>query len=318
MSKRRIYVHVPPPSAACRDRVEKRLFERLAQASPPAPQLTRSWRPWALMVPAMAGSLVLFVVWTGAYRSAATHVTDVQSASSAGLRAVSVSGAVVHTTEGSQLEVRNESDGGTTLLLESGFVVCDVEPRVGRPPFRVRAAGVTVVVLGTRFSVQRSEHEVVVKVERGQVRVDAPGASSTLSAGGSSSFAITPPAADNLIPSTRAQTYAEAQALQASDPMGAESMFRSLANESDEWAALSAFSLIDLFHRQENHRSALQAVDDYELRFANGPHKEDVAWLRVRVLQSAQRSAEASAAARRYLRQFPSGAYAAAARALMR
>lgn len=75
-----------------------------------------------------------------------------------------------------------EDERGVTLTLLSGRVDCEVEPKDGRLPFVVRAAEVTVTVVGTVFSVER-DAEVRVEVTRGKVRVDNPTGTQMVAAG---------------------------------------------------------------------------------------------------------------------------------------
>lgn len=109
-------------------------------------------------------------------------------------------------------------------------------------------------------------------------------------------------------------TFAEAQALEGRDPDRARELYRTLAAGSDVWAALGLYSLAELEQDSGKNRDALSAVNEYERRFPYGAHAEDVAWLRVHVLQAARRSAAAREAAEDYLRRYPTGAYVEPAR----
>jgi hypothetical protein len=90
---------------------------------------------------------------------------------------------VLDVASDTRAEIRQASDGATVLDLERGSVDCDIAPRAGRPPFRVRAGAVTVTVVGTRFTVWTRGGRVRVDVARGKVAVAAPDAQRLLGAG---------------------------------------------------------------------------------------------------------------------------------------
>jgi hypothetical protein len=82
------------------------------------------------------------------------------------------------------LEVHRKSDGSTTIELVRGSVECEVEPKPNRPQFRVHADDVMVTVVGTHFTVNRTDI-VEVNVDRGVVSVNTSHEKRTLKAGGS-------------------------------------------------------------------------------------------------------------------------------------
>jgi outer membrane protein assembly factor BamD (BamD/ComL family) len=107
--------------------------------------------------------------------------------------------------------------------------------------------------------------------------------------------------------------FQAAQRLEAHDRPAAARAYRAVANGSDSWAALALYSLAELDAAGQPTR-ALAALDEYQRRFPRGHNAEDAAWLRVDVLRSAGRPANAAAAA--YLVAFPSGTYRKAAERL--
>jgi transmembrane sensor len=88
---------------------------------------------------------------------------------------------------GTRVETVGVSPESVTLRLDSGNARFSVTPNPQRP-FRVLARGVTVTVLGTIFSVGVEAQSVRVAVERGRVRVDAPGGTRELTVGESGTF----------------------------------------------------------------------------------------------------------------------------------
>ena len=84
--------------------------------------------------------------------------------------------------EASSVEVGPMSVSYTELVLEKGAARFDVTHNPERR-FAVRAGNTRVEVLGTRFTVERSEPRVRVLVEQGRVRVIWPGGERALSAG---------------------------------------------------------------------------------------------------------------------------------------
>jgi hypothetical protein len=71
---------------------------------------------------------------------------------------------------------------GVLVALDGGTVELSVESRTGRAPLVVRAADVDVVVVGTRFTVERGD-AVTVQVTEGVVRVSRGGAEVRVAAG---------------------------------------------------------------------------------------------------------------------------------------
>lgn len=89
--------------------------------------------------------------------------------------------ATIAVTPGGAFEV-TRPDGGVLVALDHGKVGLSVASRKGRAPLIVRAGDVDVIVVGTKFSVERTG-EVVVEVTEGVVRVRRMGDEVRVAAG---------------------------------------------------------------------------------------------------------------------------------------
>ncbi|HEY3807065.1 MAG TPA: FecR domain-containing protein [Kofleriaceae bacterium] len=222
------------------------------------------------------------------------------------------------------VEVLTAASGAVTLALARGSVECDVAPRAGRPPFRVVAGNVTVEVVGTRFTVARRP-AVRVDVVRGKVKVVAPAGTVYVLPGESwppvapsapvlppppLASIPTPPVVESPAPSQASPQamFKDAQRLRRRDPAKSERLYRSLANHSDVWAALSLYDLAEMHGAAQTDR-ALRELDELARRFPRAANLEDAAWLRIEILRDASRTEDARRAAAAYLRRFPSGTY---------
>ena len=181
----------PPVSEARRERVERQLFAQLAavrvadraDAVIPRPKRSRATFAYAVAAAAAAVAIVLFVTRGGepggqTAPSPSRVVTPVGGES----RFMIGREAVIDAKSDTSVEWQQTSDGGITLVLARGSVDCQVEPRHGRPPFKVVSGDVTVVVVGTRFTVTRTPSPRV-DVAHGKVRVEAPGGTWFVEAG---------------------------------------------------------------------------------------------------------------------------------------
>ncbi|HEY5925373.1 MAG TPA: FecR domain-containing protein [Kofleriaceae bacterium] len=181
----------PPVSEARRARVEQQLFQQLAAVRvadraeaviPPVKKSRTGWYAFAGAV-AAAAAIVLFITRDG---EPGTHrgpspsrvVTPLGGES----RFMIGTEAVVDAKSDTSVLWQHGRDGSITLTLERGTVDCQVEPRAGRPPFKVLSGDVTVVVVGTRFTVTRTPSPRV-DVAHGKVRVEAPGGTWAVEAG---------------------------------------------------------------------------------------------------------------------------------------
>jgi len=83
-------------------------------------------------------------------------------------------GAIVNVHAGARLDVLEQSDRAVVLALRRGFSQFDIRPG-GARRWRIESGGVTVEVVGTRFSVERRDTCVQVAVQRGRVLVRGQG-----------------------------------------------------------------------------------------------------------------------------------------------
>ncbi len=346
----RIVVEVPA-SDSRREQIERRVFEQLAalriadrvDAAVARPR-RRMWPVW-VTVGGFAAACIVLVLLLGRREPAvpvASSPSLVQTPAGGSTR-FTVGDAVIDAGSDTSVMVQQDPIGGVTLVLARGSVDCEVEPRHGRPPFRVVAGDVTVAVVGTRFTVSRSATGVRVDVARGKVRVTSPSGEQFVAAGDSwrsgdtiTAVATVPPAiaptaepvpaepapaAQDPIPEkapvapSSHAAFVAAQRLEAHDRAAAARAYRAVAGGNDSWAALALYSLAQL-EAQSHPVAALEALDAYRRRFAHGANAEDAAWLRVEVLRSAGRQGEVAAAASAYLKAYPAGSYVEAVKRL--
>lgn len=357
----------PPVSEARRERVERQLFAQLAavrvadRAEAVIPPAKRSRVGFAWLAASIAAALALGVLITR------DDQPEGQTALSPSRVVTPVGGesrfmigreAVIDAKSDTSVEWQQTRDGGITLALERGSVDCQVEPRIGRPPFRVLSGDVTVVVVGTRFTVTRTPTPRV-DVAHGKVRVEAPGGTWFVEAGESwnplvsvSASAPVPAPAPDLDPeiemdpvkvprakkpappatepkratiappATRElakEAYRAAQRLENTDPKLAAANYRAIARGKDEgWAATALVALAELSLKQNDPQGALDALDEHGKKFARSPMREDAAWFRIEALRAMGNRDEARGAAADYLREFPDGVYAKPAARLVR
>jgi len=351
-------VVTPPPSDAVQDRVERRLLQAPIDrewAAPPItrPAGTRGRATFTVAVAVACAAAAALVLALREQRVAQTppvvallDSSTIVTGPGQGSR-VTLDHVIVEVGADTRAAIRREADGGAVLELAAGSLDCDVSPRRGAAPFRVRAGAVTVTVLGTRFVVWRSEQGVRVDVIRGSVSVAGPATQTLLGAGQTWSSANEAPArvgsecdpggdpavrdpapsaasasSDGSLrrsttPLMANPTFARAQRLEPSAPDEAAGLYRGLATGRDAWAALALYSLADLESRRGRRAEALDLVRLYERRFPRGPNAEDIAWLRVETLRRAGAHAEARAAASAYLARHATGAYARPARRII-
>lgn len=152
--------------------IERRVVSSYADA------LARGRAPGARwLVPALAAAAAAAVV-------AAVLVWKLRPAHEASTPVAAAPVRVEATPDGSTLDIGDATigvtpggafavtrpDGGVLVALDHGKVELSVASRKGRAPLVVRAGDVDVVVVGTKFSVERAA-EVVVEVTEGVVRV---------------------------------------------------------------------------------------------------------------------------------------------------
>ncbi|HMI93737.1 MAG TPA: FecR domain-containing protein [Polyangiales bacterium] len=221
----------------------------------------------------------------------------------------------------------------TALVLERGRARFEVAPQ-GARRFEVSAGSLTVVVVGTAFTVTAAANETLVAVEHGRVRVHAPTGDTLLTAGQSSrwpelapspSSAAQPIAADDSLartPPTQRPAAPDAEALlQLADSARAggrpEDAARALqrllsAHPRDVRTPLAALTLarlqLDTLRRpREAARSFGRAL---ELGLPQAL-REDALASRVRALHAAGDRAGSARAAEAYTRNYPNGRFIA-------
>jgi hypothetical protein len=99
-----------------------------------------------------------------------------------GRSTVGVPGAYLTALSNTSFEWVAGADGAMTITLDHGAVDCQVEPRKGKPPFRVIAGDITVTVVGTRFTVTKTPSPRV-DVVQGLVKVEWSGNITLVEAG---------------------------------------------------------------------------------------------------------------------------------------
>lgn len=101
------------------------------------------------------------------------------------------------------VSIAEDTPSRAVAVLTSGSCRFEVVARPSRM-FAVRAGSVTVFVIGTVFTVERTENRVYVSVERGRVRVEWPAGEREIGAGDRASFAMNMPADTASVPSSSA------------------------------------------------------------------------------------------------------------------
>jgi hypothetical protein len=336
----------PPSSETRRERVEHAVFNELARhraqdlVAEREPERRSWWRPAALVTGAMGVALAALTIVVLLRREVPQAALPTQIVTRAGGAAhLTLEDIEVEAGSNTLVDVQSGPGGERTLVLTHGSVDCEVAPRRGRAPFKVRAGKVTVEVIGTAFLVEREDEEVRVTVRHGTVRVSDARGTQLVTAGqawtSSPTAAVAPkaedepeieihpdqPPATGHRPESRAKVgakelYEAAQGLEARDPGAAAASYREAALAGGAWGALSLYALAQLEVGRGHAGLALRALEDYERRFPSGANAEDVAWLRVDLLRAAGRTEAMRAAARRYLERFPGGTYGNAARRL--
>lgn len=186
----------PPTNDARRDRVERQVFQQLANmraveradaAVPTAPVSNRRAWVFAGIGAAVAAAIALLVMSNKPEPAPVAAIVEDTTPSRVvtpvgGESQFTVGDAVIVAASDTIVDVKHADDGGITLVVTRGSVDCDVAPRKNRPPFHVIAGDISVEVVGTRFTVAKTPSPRV-DVVRGKVRVRAPGGTWLLSAG---------------------------------------------------------------------------------------------------------------------------------------
>jgi len=217
----------PPPVEPMSDvewaRVERNLWSRIdsgaADRLPEAPKRRWLW----LAVPTLAVAVVVAILFGSGVFSSHDSSRVISSGDSiepsrvvAGAAPTSVSFGDAHIDLAARSAIVMSSESGSpSVLLERGVATFAVAPRANRKPFVVRAGDTVVRVVGTKFTVARSEELITVVVEHGLVDVQFRGATQRVGAGETwtsdaptkTALAPTsPPVPDNVDPPTNPPT----------------------------------------------------------------------------------------------------------------
>lgn len=204
--------------------------------------------------------------------------------------------------------VGGDSDGWL-VVLEHGTATFEVPPRRERPSFVVQAGSTRVEVVGTRFTVSRTE-SVSVSVDHGRVRVldgareweledggrwpvevtsASPDAVVSVSTPGAPDALGEPeamrapvrapevarlPEAPRSLPSAR-ERFDEAASLEARRPDDALALYAALESEGGPWAANALFARGRLASELGRRSIATAALERYLDRHPDGPNAED-------------------------------------------
>jgi hypothetical protein len=270
------------------DRIARRLetTEPVVPAAAPGKQRRR----WPLLAVAAAAACGAAVAWFVVQPKPATpsHVITEGSPSRV------VAGGVV-------LDVGPFSsvlyEGDLHVVLDKGYVLCDVMPRGSHPPVVVEAGDVTVRVVGTRFAVYREGASARVEVEHGVVEVLRGGQSARVGAGEKWPVAKAEPetpepeAAEPAhkaqrhsapapkhaapTPPTPRQRYESAAALESTDPAKARAIYAELAHGDDAWAQNALYAQARLAHDRGQKDEAARLCRQYLARFPSGANAQD-------------------------------------------
>jgi hypothetical protein len=177
------------------------LFRDIQQRIPVTRRITRPLLAFACAAFACAVVLVLFVATDSARHTAAREwrgakvgevvrpAPTVRAAPRVdGARTVSLQGRgelvlAPHTVATLPPSLDALAQGAVSVHLESGRIDATVSPRGADEPFSIVTPQVTVVVVGTRFSVEVDGSATTVGVEHGRVRVEGPRGSAFVGAG---------------------------------------------------------------------------------------------------------------------------------------
>ena len=140
-----------------------------------------------------SGAACLFIlsifVWKWSHLQAVAHgppvmATEIPASIEPGSAPREVdfgNGALVNVGAGARLDVLEQSSRTMVLALRRGLTQYDIRPG-GARRWRIESGAVTVEVVGTQFSIERSEKAVRVEVQRGRVLVRGQGVPDTVQA----------------------------------------------------------------------------------------------------------------------------------------
>lgn len=200
--------------------------ERRVRARVERGLLSRRRRRGGVLALAMAAALgVVLVLFAQRPRDPAPVAVEPERAAGVpALRLADGSEVQARSTD-ARIEPVRSSANEVLLRLAAGSARFSVTPNPARR-FRVLAGNVSVVVMGTVFRVARESGTVVVAVESGRVRVEAPAGPRELSAGESAVF-------EEVISLDEAPSPPSPSAVQLAPVPRPESRWRALAQDGD-------------------------------------------------------------------------------------
>ncbi|CAN5876643.1 hypothetical protein BH11MYX2_BH11MYX2_31170 [soil metagenome] len=296
---------VDPLSNIAWSRIERGVFDRIdageTAEEPSAPRRAR-W-PW-LVVPALvaAAAAAVLVVRSPSLSHdvvAGTHVVqpiDEPSRVVAGDTASTVSFGDAHLTLAPRAAIVMGHEGDApSVMIDRGSTTFEVAPRNGRPAFVVRAADVVVRVVGTRFTVARSDERVDVAVDHGIVDVQYKAQVTRVTAGEHWSSAEPTKTAGVEAPTQPTETTSPTEtpiekpttktlsdrerfehltSIEASNTKAAIDGYVDLAKSRSSWAPVALFAAGRLATDKHDPR-AKQLLTDYLKQFPNGANAAD-------------------------------------------
>lgn len=191
--------HVQPELSDAR---MARVWGRVTARLPPT-QPERRWAPWGVALGALGTVLVAVALFFVFARGRSSSVLENAALETAGdtLAVTLVDGSELTLGSRTRVQVEGGNAEAVKLVVARGQITCDVTHRPRRS-FVVRASGVEVRVVGTRFTVRDEQRldgvHVEVNVERGIVEVASdrhPGEVTRVGAGQSFSELVSEPLA---------------------------------------------------------------------------------------------------------------------------
>jgi hypothetical protein len=313
----------PPPVEPLSDiawaRVERQLFATLdCDNSAPIRVPARSWPRWAIAGGALAlaaAAAVILVVASSDDAAKPAEVAATRPATAAPSRvvtqdapsSVTFGDAAIEVAAHSAVTLHGAADDGVLVMLERGAATFEVAPREARPAFVVQAGEVTVRVVGTRFTVERSGDAARVDVIEGHVEVVARGlrvqvlAGESWSTDGDREAAIRGSAAPPVDiaaapfdppvvepkpePKPKAKApaptydprvaFERVAALEASDPAKALAEYKKLARYKGPWAANALYAAGRLAAELGRRDEAIQLLERYLDKYSSGGNAAD-------------------------------------------
>jgi hypothetical protein len=301
-----------PYAAALRERVVGRMEAQRASAG--AHVGPARVRPWLLLAAACLPFLIWVAVRGASHRTeragvatltdlagrAAVVGDEVTTGPGDTVRAGLPSGAVVDVGESSRARFAASSSAegrGERIELGVGRVQVSVPKLSAGRDLRVHTAQATVVVHGTKFTVEARPGETRVSVTEGVVEVDGPAEVRMLTAG--MSFVVSDAADKVTLAAPTQETPADAPA----EPTAARR-----TDGASTLAAENALLAEAMRLRREKHEDrALARLDELIARHAGSPLLETARVERMRALADLANEPRLAREARSYLADYPTG-----------